>query len=52
MRSVWGLIALVAAATFYLYLLSVFLPRGPRAARLHDARPQHTADEQHEEELR
>uniref|UniRef100_A0A671T1V4 Transmembrane protein 41A-B-like n=1 Tax=Sinocyclocheilus anshuiensis TaxID=1608454 RepID=A0A671T1V4_9TELE len=29
MRSIWGLIALVAAATFYLYLLSAFLPPGP-----------------------
>ncbi|XP_016132525.1 transmembrane protein 41A-B-like isoform X2 [Sinocyclocheilus grahami] len=52
MRSVWGLIALVATATFYLYLLSVFLPPGPRAARLHDVQPQHTADEPQEEELR
>ncbi|KAF4118697.1 transmembrane protein 41A-B [Onychostoma macrolepis] len=52
MRSVWGLIALVATATFYLYLLSAFLPPGPRAARLRDAQPQHTADHPHEEELR
>ncbi|XP_018941924.1 transmembrane protein 41A-B [Cyprinus carpio] len=52
MRSVWGLIALVAAATFYLYLLSAFLPPGPRAARLHDAQPEHNADEPQEEELR
>ncbi|XP_052401033.1 transmembrane protein 41A-B [Carassius gibelio] len=52
MRSVWGLIALVAAASFYLYLLSASLPPGPRAARLHDAQPEHTADEPPEEELR
>ncbi|XP_016355724.1 transmembrane protein 41A-B-like [Sinocyclocheilus anshuiensis] len=52
MRSIWGLIALVAAATFYLYLLSAFLPPGPRAVRVHDAEPEHTADEPEEEELR
>lgn len=34
MRSIVGLIGLVAAATFYLYLLTVFLPPGPRHARL------------------
>ncbi|KAI2668445.1 transmembrane 41A [Labeo rohita] len=51
MRSIWGLIALVASATFYLYLLvSAFLPPGPRAVRVHDA--EHTADEPEEEELR
>ncbi|TRY92734.1 hypothetical protein DNTS_024821 [Danionella cerebrum] len=42
MRSIWGLIALVAAATFYLYLLSVFLPPGPR----------HTGSEHDEDELK
>lgn len=52
MRSIWGLIALVATATFYLYLLSAFLPPGPRAARVHDAEPEHTADESKEEVLR
>uniref|UniRef100_A0A673FKP4 Transmembrane protein 41A-B-like n=1 Tax=Sinocyclocheilus rhinocerous TaxID=307959 RepID=A0A673FKP4_9TELE len=52
MRSIWGLIALVAAATFYLYLLSAFLPPGPRAVRVHDAEAEHTADEPEEEELR
>lgn len=34
MRSIFGLIALVGAATFYLYLLTVFLPPGPRHVRL------------------
>uniref|UniRef100_A0A8C1G5E8 Transmembrane protein 41ab n=1 Tax=Cyprinus carpio TaxID=7962 RepID=A0A8C1G5E8_CYPCA len=52
MRSIWGLIALVAAATFYLYLLSVFLPPGPRAVRVHNTDSEHTADEPEEEELR
>ncbi|XP_059408394.1 transmembrane protein 41A-B [Carassius carassius] len=52
MRSIWGLIALVAAATFYLYLLSAFLPPGPRAVRVHDTEPEHTADEPEEEKLR
>lgn len=52
MRSIWGLIALVATATFYLYLLSAFLPPGPRAVRVHDAEPEHTADESEEEVLR
>ena len=33
MRSISGLIALVAAATLYLYLLTVFLPPGPRHVR-------------------
>ncbi|XP_017567638.1 transmembrane protein 41A-B [Pygocentrus nattereri] len=32
MRSVWGLVAVVAAATFYLYLLSAFLPAAPPRA--------------------
>ncbi|KAL0203659.1 hypothetical protein M9458_001677, partial [Cirrhinus mrigala] len=50
MRSIWGLIALVASATFYLYLLvSAFLPPGPRAVRVNDG--EHTADEPEEEEL-
>ncbi|KAL1282279.1 hypothetical protein QQF64_001082 [Cirrhinus molitorella] len=53
MRSIWGLIALVASATFYLYLLvSAFLPPGPHAIRVHDAKSQHTEDEPEEEELR
>ncbi|XP_062384395.1 transmembrane protein 41A-B [Sardina pilchardus] len=37
MRSILGLIALVGAATFYLYLLTVFLPPGPRHARLDES---------------
>lgn len=37
MRSIWGLLAIVGAATFYLYLLSAFLPPGP--PRSHHAVP-------------
>ncbi|KAJ8350020.1 hypothetical protein SKAU_G00251500 [Synaphobranchus kaupii] len=33
MRSISGLIAVVASATFYLYLLSSYLPPGPRHFR-------------------
>ncbi|KAG1933605.1 transmembrane protein 41A-B [Pimephales promelas] len=52
MRSIWGLIALVATATFYLYLLSAFLPPGPRAVRVHDGEPEHTVhDDEPEEEI-
>ncbi|XP_027035118.1 transmembrane protein 41A-B [Tachysurus fulvidraco] len=36
MRSIWGLFAVVAAATFYLYMLSAFLPPGPPRAQYHD----------------
>ncbi|KAG7315911.1 hypothetical protein KOW79_020777 [Hemibagrus wyckioides] len=36
MRSIWGLFAVVAAATFYLYVLSAFLPPGPPRAQHHD----------------
>ncbi|KAG9340837.1 hypothetical protein JZ751_020029 [Albula glossodonta] len=36
MRSIFGLITVVAAATFYLYLLSCYLPPGPRQIRQED----------------
>ncbi|KAI1898313.1 hypothetical protein AGOR_G00071040 [Albula goreensis] len=36
MRSIYGLITVVAAATFYLYLLSCYLPPGPRQIRQED----------------
>ncbi|XP_076847911.1 transmembrane protein 41A-B [Brachyhypopomus gauderio] len=39
MRSIWGLFAVVTAATFYLYLLSAFLPPGPPRARHHESAP-------------
>ncbi|XP_051558527.1 transmembrane protein 41A-B [Myxocyprinus asiaticus] len=56
MRSILGLIAVVAAATLYLYLLTAFLPPGPRAVRSDDTEPEHTSedtvDEQKEEEHR
>ncbi|XP_035390648.1 transmembrane protein 41A-B [Electrophorus electricus] len=37
MRSVWGLFAVVAAASFYLYLLTVCLPPGPPRVRCRDS---------------
>ncbi|XP_062866646.1 transmembrane protein 41A-B [Trichomycterus rosablanca] len=55
MRSIWGLIAIVGAATFYLYLLSAFLPPGP--PRSHHAVPApgpgepEEDDSAHEEEV-
>ncbi|XP_030636734.1 transmembrane protein 41A-B [Chanos chanos] len=38
MRSIWGLIAVVTAATFYLYLLSAFLPPGPHIRMKYEVR--------------
>ncbi|KAI5089953.1 transmembrane protein 41A-B precursor [Silurus meridionalis] len=58
MRSVWGLFAVVAAATFYLYVLSAFLPPGPPRAQLHQppgepgARDEDSSAREEEEELR
>ncbi|XP_053470963.1 transmembrane protein 41A-B [Ictalurus furcatus] len=56
MRSIWGLFAVVAAATFYLYVLSAFLPPGPPRAQHHDPAAGPGAREEdsgaHEEELR
>ncbi|KAF5909266.1 transmembrane protein 41A, partial [Clarias magur] len=57
MRSVWGLFAVVAATTFYLYVLAAFLPPGPpRAQHQHEpaAEPGARDDDSdaHEEELR
>ncbi|XP_051982031.1 transmembrane protein 41A-B [Xyrauchen texanus] len=43
MRSIWGLIAVVAAATLYLYLLTAFLPPGPR--HCDDTEPEHTSED-------
>ncbi|XP_072513792.1 transmembrane protein 41A-B [Salminus brasiliensis] len=52
MRSLWGLVAVVAAATFYLYLLSTFLPAAPPRALQPEAAPaqQREEHEEHEEE--
>uniref|UniRef100_A0A3B1K0Z9 Transmembrane protein 41ab n=1 Tax=Astyanax mexicanus TaxID=7994 RepID=A0A3B1K0Z9_ASTMX len=55
MRSIWGLVAVVAAATFYLYLLSTFLPAAPPRAPAAPAVPaeqreEHQQHEGHEEE--
>ncbi|KAF4075243.1 hypothetical protein AMELA_G00232310 [Ameiurus melas] len=56
MRSIWGLFAVVAAATFYLYVLSAFLPPGPPRAQHHHPAAGPGAREEdsraHEEELR
>lgn len=44
MRSISGLIAVVASATFYLYLLSSYLPPGPRHFRQENERDKSIED--------
>ena len=44
MRSISGLIAVVASATFYLYLLSSYLPPGPRQFRQENEREKSVED--------
>ncbi|XP_035250489.1 transmembrane protein 41A-A-like isoform X1 [Anguilla rostrata] len=44
MRSISGLIAVVASATFYLYLLSSYLPPGPRHFRQENEREKSVED--------
>ncbi|XP_066517675.1 transmembrane protein 41A-B [Hoplias malabaricus] len=50
MRSIWGLVVVVSAATFYLYLLSAFLPPAPPRVLQHEPHEEH--EEEHERRLR
>lgn len=46
MRSLVGLITVVAAASLYLYSLSLYLPAGPRKRSVRSAEAGHVSEEQ------
>lgn len=49
MRSLVGLITVVAAASLYLYSLSLYLPAGPRKRSVRSAEAGHVSEEQQQQ---